>query len=265
MLLRTSLVLALYALTVALLVTSSAARSHHLRHHLKEERERGHRHRSGVRETGNHRRHGFSNNNNTRGSSSRGGSSTSGGSDDEYDYYYNVGKVDGLTVPSLHAMQTFGRVGRNNHRDHGANRGGAGVADRGGEGGGKGEERGERRPIRGSRKAVVVTKKTYLKKEWCKTQPLKQVVRMRGCLRTKILNNFCYGQCNSFFIPKKAKKDKKAEAFMSCGFCRPRRFRWILVTLRCPGKNGLRFKRKRVQYIKKCRCMAQDVAMPPFS
>jgi hypothetical protein len=123
----------------------------------------------------------------------------------------------------------------------------------------------QRRPVKGSKNAVVVTQMTYLKKDWCKTQPLKQVVRMKGCLRTKIMNNFCYGQCNSFYIPKKARKDKDTEAFLSCGFCRPRRVRWILVTLRCPGPNGMRFKRKRVQYVKKCRCMAQDVTVSPVS
>lgn len=116
--------------------------------------------------------------------------------------------------------------------------------------------------IKGSRKAVVVTKKTYLRKEWCKTQPLKQVIREKGCLRTTVLNNFCYGQCNSFFVPKSDKKDQGPAAFMSCGFCKPRHFRTILVTLRCPGKKGMRFKRKRIQGIKKCRCMAQDVSFP---
>ncbi|XP_041351691.1 gremlin-2-like [Gigantopelta aegis] len=116
--------------------------------------------------------------------------------------------------------------------------------------------------IRGSRNAVVITKKTYLRKEWCKTQPLKQVIKEKGCLRTTVLNNFCYGQCNSFFIPKSDKKDDRPAAFMSCGFCKPRHFRWILVTLKCPGKKGMRFKRKRVQGIKKCRCMAQNVGYP---
>nr|QKV26405.1 gremlin [Lottia goshimai] len=116
--------------------------------------------------------------------------------------------------------------------------------------------------IRGSRKAVVVTKKTYLRKEWCKTQPLKQVIREQGCLRTTVINSFCYGQCNSFFIPKSDKNDENPAAFMSCGFCKPRKYRMIIVTLRCPGKKGMRFKRKRVMRIKKCRCMSVDVNFP---
>jgi len=46
-----------------------------------------------------------------------------------------------------------------------------------------------------------------LQKEWCKTEQLKQVVREKGCRKRKIINRFCYGQCNSFFIPKSGHRD----------------------------------------------------------
>lgn len=211
----------LYVLTAALLTTSTVARSHHIRKHFSDP----------PRARGRDPTHILLRNDSTvKTVPTESLVDIEEYEDDEDD---EEESIDGLSVPSLHAMQTFGRtVGRDDPR-----------------------------PIQASRKAVVVTKKTYLKKEWCKTQPLKQVVRIKGCIRTKILNNFCYGQCNSFFIPKKAKRDKSDEAFISCGFCRPRRFRWVLVTLRCPGKHGIRLRRKRVQYIKKCRCMALDVSM----
>ena len=237
MLSKTSAFITLYVLAVIITMMSTDARSHYLRRHLRgEDRPRGRHRNSDNSNNNNNNRHSH---NNHRSSNH---TYAEDDNDDDLDHFYHEEdkseKVDGISVPSLHAMQTFSLTST---------------------------ERKQRRPIRGSRKAVVVTKKTYLKKEWCKTQPLKQVIRMRGCLRTKILNNFCYGQCNSFFIPKKARRDKNADAFLSCGFCRPRRFRWILVTLRCPSPKGLRFKRKRVQYIKKCRCMAQDVSMSPLS
>ncbi|KAK7103183.1 gremlin-2-like [Littorina saxatilis] len=238
---RTSSLIALYVLAVIITMTSTDARSHHVRHHLRgEDRPRGGRQRGSG--SGSGERQAYANHHNR----TRPAHTKDDDDDDLLDLMYDDGeKGGGRKVPSLHAMQTFGLTPSSSSSSS--------------------SERKERRPIRGSHKAVLVTKKTYLKKEWCKTQPLKQVIRVRGCLRTKILNNFCYGQCNSFFIPKKARRDKDAEAFLSCGFCRPRRVRWVLVTLRCPSKNGLRFKRKRVQYIKKCRCMAQDVSMPPMS
>ena len=120
----------------------------------------------------------------------------------------------------------------------------------------------EPKVIQGSRKAFTVTKMTYLKKEWCKTEPLKQVIREDGCLKSTIINRFCYGQCNSFFIPKSekgVKKDLETAAFKSCSFCKPKRHSWITVTLRCPSKIP-RFRRKRVQRIKQCRCMAQKLS-----
>ncbi|XP_033735537.1 gremlin-2-like [Pecten maximus] len=116
------------------------------------------------------------------------------------------------------------------------------------------------RPTRGKKNSFVITKRRHLKKEWCKTQHFTQVVREPGCLSRTIINNFCYGQCNSFFIPKSDRRDLKEAAFVSCGFCKPRAFSTIRVTLMCPGKH-YRLKRKRILKIKKCRCMAQKVDM----
>ena len=113
--------------------------------------------------------------------------------------------------------------------------------------------------IRGSRRAMTITRKTYLKKEWCKTEPLRQVIRERGCQRFTIINRFCYGQCNSFFIPKSDRKDVDGgAAFQSCSFCKPKRFTWSYVRLRCPGQRPP-VKKKRIRRIKQCKCMAQDL------
>ena len=107
-----------------------------------------------------------------------------------------------------------------------------------------------------SDEAFEITEKQYLRGDWCKTQPLKQVIQEPGCISRTIANRFCYGQCNSFFIPKQASSYN--EAFKSCSFCKPFRMSYITVTLRCPGQNPT-IKRKRVQRVKKCRCMAVDV------
>lgn len=108
-----------------------------------------------------------------------------------------------------------------------------------------------------STRAFTVTKAEYLRAEWCKTEPLKQIIREKGCLKRKIMNQFCYGQCNSFFIPQSEGAEQN-EAFVSCAFCKPRKFSWITITLRCPGKRP-RFQRKRIQRVQKCRCMPQEL------
>ncbi|CAH1261397.1 GREM2 [Branchiostoma lanceolatum] len=111
----------------------------------------------------------------------------------------------------------------------------------------------EREILKSSRRALVVTERKYLKQDWCKTQPLRQTVRAKGCLSRTVINRFCYGQCNSFYIPKHVRKD--AESFQSCAFCKPHRYSMISVTLRCPDLTP-NFKRKRIQRVKKCKCMS---------
>lgn len=130
-----------------------------------------------------------------------------------------------------------------------------------------------RKVLKSSKNALFVTKKEYLKKDWCKTEVLVQKVKEEGCYTRTIINRFCYGQCNSFYIPKNPKKrgrrkvvdsDESEEeyfdgpAFKSCGFCRPAKYTWITVILRCPSMTP-QFRKKRVQRIKTCKCTPADV------
>lgn len=125
--------------------------------------------------------------------------------------------------------------------------------------------------IRGSNSAVTITQRKYLKKEMCTSAPLQQVVRHRGCHRRPIVNRFCYGQCNSFFIPKTVPSDQNEEAsldqtaFKSCSFCRPKTTRWIRVLLHCPrssGGAGTRptTVRKKVEIVVQCSCTALTIS-----
>lgn len=120
-----------------------------------------------------------------------------------------------------------------------------------------------RKILKSSKNALVVTKKEYLKEDWCKTEPLVQKIREPGCLSTTVINKFCYGQCNSFYIPKGPRRrdsndGRPPPAFKSCSFCRPKKFTWVVVTLRCPGQSPP-FKYKRIQKIKQCKCLPVGV------
>lgn len=139
--------------------------------------------------------------------------------------------------------------------------------------------------LKSSKNALYVTRKEYLKKDWCKTEPLVQRIREDGCLTRNIINRFCYGQCNSFYIPKSPKRsgsgggsggrskrlkrlwnsldefepeDLTGAAFRSCAFCKPKKFTWMTVTLRCPSMVP-QLRRKKIQRIKQCKCMAEPV------
>ncbi|XP_056627136.1 gremlin-2b [Triplophysa dalaica] len=108
-----------------------------------------------------------------------------------------------------------------------------------------------------SQEALVVTERKYLRRDWCKTQPLRQTVSQEGCKSRTVINRFCYGQCNSFYIPRHVKKEQ--ESFQSCAFCRPQRFTTLTVELDCPDlQPPLRY--RKIQRVKQCRCMSVSVA-----
>nr|QNR56074.1 gremlin2 [Neoceratodus forsteri] len=107
-----------------------------------------------------------------------------------------------------------------------------------------------------SHEALVVTERKYLKSDWCKTQPLRQTVSEDGCLSRTIINRFCYGQCNSFYIPRHVKKEQ--ESFQSCAFCKPQKFTSLTVELDCPDLDPP-FRLKKIQKVKQCRCISVNV------
>ncbi|XP_029377732.1 gremlin-2-like [Echeneis naucrates] len=129
-----------------------------------------------------------------------------------------------------------------------------------------------------SREALVVTERRYLRRDWCKTQPLRQTISEEGCRSRTVVNRFCYGQCNSFYIPRhmgpssghgqnrgqasgsgRKKHNKAQEPFQSCSFCRPHRITQLTVQLDCPDLQPP-FRHRKVQRVKQCRCMSVDVS-----
>ncbi|XP_076023881.1 gremlin-1a [Genypterus blacodes] len=109
--------------------------------------------------------------------------------------------------------------------------------------------------LESSQEALHVTERRYLKLDWCKTQPLKQTIYEEGCLSRTIINRFCYGQCNSFYIPRHIYREDSA--FQSCSTCKPKTFTTVTYTLICPGQTPST-RKKRIQRVKQCRCTTID-------
>ena len=108
--------------------------------------------------------------------------------------------------------------------------------------------------ISGSNSQLTLSMMGKFKKTWCKTEPFMQVIKEKGCISRKVMNRFCYGQCNSFYIPRTIRTRTKHKVFKSCGFCKPKRTHTVRVTLKYPGRsNG--YKHKHVKVVKQCRCM----------
>ncbi|XP_073979162.1 gremlin-2-like [Rhodnius prolixus] len=104
----------------------------------------------------------------------------------------------------------------------------------------------------------LVTRREHLKKDWCKAEPLVHKIRDAGCIPNTVVNRFCYGQCNSFYIPGRSGRRRRSEVdFRSCAACRPSLANWITVNLSCPGGNPPH-KTRRVYRVKRCKCVAHD-------
>ena len=97
---------------------------------------------------------------------------------------------------------------------------------------------------------VFIMKKSDLRNDWCKTRPFKQTIRVPGCLPVQVMNNFCYGQCNSLYIPSHTSQQP---LFESCTSCLPQRSFMKTVTLRCPSL-PVKFRKHKYLHSKKCRC-----------
>ncbi|XP_052437405.1 gremlin-1 [Carassius gibelio] len=119
-----------------------------------------------------------------------------------------------------------------------------------------GRSSGSEEVLESSQEALHVTERRYLKRDWCKTQPLKQTIHEEGCVSRTIINRFCYGQCNSFYIPRHVRREEGA--FQSCSFCKPKRFTTMTFTLNCPDQQPPT-RKKRVQRVKQCRCVSIEL------
>jgi len=124
--------------------------------------------------------------------------------------------------------------------------------------------------------------------EVCRAERLQQTIKVRGCEQRTVVNRYCYGQCNSFFIPRPATAARRKgrrrtvtalsaiaddiaaasssrdsrrgraltwTAFRSCSYCRQKRVEWITVGLSCPRRRPA-YRRRRVQIVKECACAA---------
>ncbi|KAM4662823.1 gremlin-1 [Discoglossus pictus] len=126
---------------------------------------------------------------------------------------------------------------------------------------GRGKEKGQslaaEEVLESSQEALHVTERKYLKRDWCKTQPLKQIIHEEGCNSRTIINRFCYGQCNSFYIPRHIHREEGS--FQSCSFCKPKKVTSMMITLNCPELQPST-KRKRITRVKQCRCISIDLS-----
>lgn len=86
------------------------------------------------------------------------------------------------------------------------------------------------------------------KKNWCTRQKFNQTVSHKNCISVTIANYYCYGQCNSIYVPGNHK------ALQTCLKCSPKSYIWKYVELKCPLDKENPKRLKKVQLIHSCGC-----------
>ena len=87
-----------------------------------------------------------------------------------------------------------------------------------------------------------------IRQPWCNMTSIQQTIRSRGCEAKAVMNNLCYGQCRSFYIPHRRK------VFESCSYCTPVSFKMKTIILNCPNRSPAKRVLKNVKIITACSC-----------
>uniref|UniRef100_A0A7M5XCJ0 CTCK domain-containing protein n=1 Tax=Clytia hemisphaerica TaxID=252671 RepID=A0A7M5XCJ0_9CNID len=91
--------------------------------------------------------------------------------------------------------------------------------------------------------------------EWCQTRKMTTEISYPGCETEYIKNNYCYGQCNSYYLPSALPENRinGGRPTFLCHVCAPSKMRLKKVFLNCPKLN--KRKRRRVEIVEECRCI----------
>lgn len=92
---------------------------------------------------------------------------------------------------------------------------------------------------------IVEKDNSYKDRTFCSTRLFNQSIALPGCKSKIVVNNFCYGQCNSKFL-----QDQNIRVF-HCSFCKPVDVHIKTVDLVCEGDKP---KTVQYEYIKLCAC-----------
>ncbi|CAI9536977.1 unnamed protein product [Staurois parvus] len=80
----------------------------------------------------------------------------------------------------------------------------------------------------------------------CDALPFVQDIFRDNCAKLQVPNKFCFGQCNSFYVP-----GWPVEILQLCASCAPVRTRRISVPLQC---HGGRLSWEEVVLVEECSC-----------
>ncbi len=108
-----------------------------------------------------------------------------------------------------------------------------------------------------SESVAILGKIKKIEQEKCRAKLFNQTVSWPGCESRVVRNRFCYGRCNSFYIPlNPTEATTHHSQFKTCSACRPVERRLLSLHLKCASEpNGKR--KVSVEKVLSCRCEQQ--------
>ena len=106
-------------------------------------------------------------------------------------------------------------------------------------------------------------KDSFFFNQWCHTKSFKMKVKMKGCKTRKIEAKYCYGQCNSFYLPGSLKDIRAVNEIPSvhCTTCAPVKVATEMIPLDCKTNRGKRkIKYRKVYIFDRCKCKEKSCA-----
>lgn len=117
-------------------------------------------------------------------------------------------------------------------------------------------------PIREEKEENLSFGRIPYKADKCEIFTYNQTIYKRGCLPSIITNNLCYGQCGSFYVPKKDPFVMNVSPlFQDCRHCVPDKYDMIHIPMYCPLRKR-KHRLKKVMIIRSCRCKRKACNLP---
>ena len=100
-----------------------------------------------------------------------------------------------------------------------------------------------------------------INQEKCRAKLFNQTISVPGCEQRVIRNRFCYGRCNSFYIPLDGSQEQFR--FKTCSACKPIKSQKISVSLKCYSPHMSK-RTVLVEKVERCRCKAETFQYKNF-
>ena len=95
---------------------------------------------------------------------------------------------------------------------------------------------------------VLIQRAAEWEDTFCETKSFNQTLEAKSCDTVHVMNNYCYGQCKSVFMPY------RKQGLFSCALSTPIKMKQLNITQQCNKGKDEKQKLIRLNIVEKCEC-----------